>query len=108
MSTLPASILTHSMMMGARALGTMCLAMSRNPLAPIAREDEMYSERLTVKMAARHTRAVPDMKLMVIAKISWGMPSPRAATMAMAISVGGMAWNTSMTRMMTMSTPPPK
>ena len=57
---------------------------------------------------ARTTRAYTGMVTVVMARMALNSPGPRTLTMAMASSRAGKARSTSITRMMPLSTHPPK
>ena len=68
----------------------------------------MKSLRRIVRVSARATRAYGGQAVHAMAMIAFSMPGPRAETNASARMRRGNARNTSVTRMRTVSTQPPR
>ena len=95
-------------MMGAMQLGRMCRRMMVECFAPMALAASMYSTSRTVSTALRTTRANRGTEAIPRAMMRLTVLVPSAATITMANMVIGMAMTTSIKRMITLSTTPPK
>ena len=104
---MPEMLLVVWMMMGPMALGRMWRMMMRESSVPQARAASTKSDSTTVSTVERISRTKPGMLETVMATSRFTMLAPRAATMARASRVPGMAVKMSMIRMMISSTRPP-
>ena len=93
---------------GAIALGSRWRTMMRGALAPSVRAAQVYSSSRRTKTTLRATRAYVVQYTSARAIKTLVRPGPRTATMAIARTITGNAWNTSTRRMISESQKPPR